>query len=196
MVLCVTAAWNVLCLSSFPSILQPDCSSLVFPISWGGRRWGGLSTNIFTSISCTSVNLLWQSNSTGIKDPTCCQMPEELSSIFMSVTVQWRCFSPWFLEAKVDYSYIIYRFGGLCSGMPENPLRRSRDQRQPGPEKIMWGTAGSACTRGVCARLLQDRELLSGVLGVAFSLTNCWQHSLCGNTSMAHWSCSGVTINM
>lgn len=36
-------------------------------------------------------------------------MPEELSSIFMSVTVQWRCFSLWFLGTKVDYRYIIYR---------------------------------------------------------------------------------------
>lgn len=109
MVLCDSAAWNVLCLPSFPSVLQPDCPSLVFPTSQDGRRWGGLSTNIFTCNSCTSVTLLWQSNSTGIKDPTCCQMPEELSSIFMSVTVQWRCFSLWFLGAKVDCRYIIYR---------------------------------------------------------------------------------------
>lgn len=91
---------------------------------------------------------------TNVKETVCCQMPEELSSIFVCVTPECRCLNPCFLGSKkwtVDTCVFCRKLLDMRAVF-SRAWKTSEEKQWLDWSWIMWGTTRGTCTRAMTVR--------------------------------------------
>lgn len=141
---------------------------------------------------------------TGIEDTICCQMPEELSSILREC-VQLYNWVPVFWKVKPTTDIHLYRKHWdkrWVQAYLKDLLEETGTEFSLDPEQIMWDTARYTCNRvmtvwretGPGSARKSSYHACSGWLSVwsGAGRVCCWLNFI-WDSSMDHWSCSGVT---